>query len=143
VHVIYPDGTPVTNLSPMTISFQWVGPSGKTELDNQPVTPVPGKPGYYNYTAPLSSDIVQATGQGQLTLSVVTCSCSDGFGNRGPTGVISSIETIIPSDDSRVGIEQPPPPPEQFPSTLFPIIILALLVLALIALLLRRRRKKT
>jgi hypothetical protein len=145
-HVVYPDGTPVT-LSPETASFLWSGSNGKIEFDNVHVTPT-GQPGFYNYTATLTSDIVQATGQGLITISVMHCSCSDGSNNRGPTGDVSSLITSDTTDDSQVTNM-----PVTTTTQIGPIIssqdilllIAALLILALLLLLVRsrRRRKKT
>ena len=63
VHVVYPDGTPVT-LSPETISFLFKGSNGEKEFDNVQVI-YTGTPGFYNYTQTITADLVQATGQGR------------------------------------------------------------------------------
>lgn len=140
-HVVYPDGTPVT-LSPETASFNWTGPSGSKEFDNVPVV-FNGTAGFYNYTQPFTQDIVQATGAGTITIAAVVCSCQDALGNRGPTGLISSIQTLITSDDSQIAPPTPTPTPAQMLTNyLVPIAILILLVLAFLLLLLRRRGKK-
>lgn len=138
-HVIYPDGTPVT-LEPQTASFNWTGPSGSKEFDNVPVVSN-GTAGFYNYTQPFTQDIIQATGSGTITIAVVVCSCQDGLGNRGPTGSISSIQTLIPTDNSQIAPTTPPQTP-MVTNYLVPIVIIILLILALLMLLLRRRGKK-
>jgi hypothetical protein len=141
-HVVYPDGTPVT-LSPETASFNWTGPSGSKEFDNVPVV-FNGTAGFYIYSQPFTQDIIQATGVGTITIAVVVCSCQDGLGNRGPTGLISSIQTLIPIDNSQIAPTTPTQTPTQMLTNyLVPIAILILLVLALLLLLLRRRGKKT
>jgi len=141
-HVIYPDGTPVT-LSPPTASFNWMGPTGQTEFDNVPVA-YNGTPGFYNYTQPFTQDIVTAAGSGTITISVVFCSCQDGVGNRGPTGLVSSVQTPTPIDDSLVSTtSQPQTLLQQLVANYtIPALIIVLIILALLALVLRRRRKK-
>jgi hypothetical protein len=146
-HVVYPDGTPVT-LSPQTASFNWTGPSGSKEFSSIPVINN-GTAGFYNYTQAFTQDIIQATGPGTITIAVVFCSCQDSQGNRGPTGNISSIQTMIPYDLSQITPPTPTTtttqvtPPPQFPTILaVPIIIIILLILALLMFVLRRRRQK-
>jgi hypothetical protein len=141
-HVIYPDGTPVT-LEPQTASFNWTGPSGSKEFDNVPVV-FNGRAGFYNYTQPFTQDLIQATGSGTITIAVVVCSCQDGLGNRGPTGLISSIQTLIPTDNSQIAPTTPPQTPTQMVTNyVVPIVIIILLILALLLLLRRRGKKKT
>jgi hypothetical protein len=145
-HVTYPDGTPVV-LSPQTASFLWTGSSGKIEFDNVQVAST-GQPGFYNYTATLTSSIVQATGQGVITISVAFCSCSDGSDNHGPTGNVNSIITSDSTDNSQVASN----PVTTTTTQIGPIItgqdvlllIAALLIIALLLLLIlsRRRPKK-
>jgi hypothetical protein len=142
VHVVYPDGTPVT-LSPQTISFLWNGTAGSKEFDNVAVNST-GSPGFYNYTQTITPDLVQATlgsaGTGTITVYVVMCSCSDALANRGPTTLIGSDETLTPSDDSHVSIGPQPSTQPPYTTYLVPILIGLLILLALI-LLLRRRQK--
>lgn len=142
VHVVYVDGTPVS-LSPVTISFQWNGTSGHKEFDNVPVV-YTGTPGFYNYTQPITSDLIQATGQGTVTISVVACSCSDGGGNRGPVRLTDSDVTLVPSDNSNlnIGIPQPPSPLGQAATYFVPLAIIILLIIALLLFLRRRRAKQ-
>jgi hypothetical protein len=139
VHVVYPDGTPVT-LSPETISFLFKGSNGEKEFDNVQVI-YTGTPGFYNYTQTITADLVQATGQGKVTIFVVRCSCSDGSENRGPVGLVSSDLTLTPSDNSNLNIGIPPPPSPfgQVSTNLVLFFIFLLLVIALL-LFLRRRR---
>lgn len=143
VHVIYPDGTPVT-LAPQTISFLWNGTAGSKQYDNVPVTST-DNPGFYNYTQTITADLAQATlgasGSGELTVYVVTCSCSDARGNRGPTTLIGSDETLTPSDTSHLNVG-PVTQPQQPITYLVPLAIALLLIIALLLLLLRSRRKK-
>lgn len=140
-HVIYPDGTPVT-LQPRTASFNWTGPSGSKEFYNVPVI-FNGTAGFYNYTQPFTQDIIQATGSGTITIAVAACSCQDALANRGPTGSISSIQTLIPTDNSQIAPTTPPQTSTQMVTNyLVPIVIVILLILALLMLLLRRRGKK-
>ena len=137
-HVTYADGTPVT-LEPRTAGFNWTGPSGSKEFDDVPVVSN-GTAGFYNYTQPFTQDIIQATGSGTITIAIVFCSCQDVLGNRGPTAAISSIQTLIPTDNSQLTPVIPAPPlatTNYVPS----MVIVALLILALLMLLLRRRRK--
>ncbi len=145
-HVVYPDGTPVV-LQPQTSSFIWSGSSGQKEFDNIPVT-YTGTPGFYNYTATLTQDIIQATGQGVITIAVITCSCQDHLGNRGPTGNVNSIITVDSTDDSQVqngpmgGTTQQGQPGQPFASSIDVILlIVALLIIALLLLVARSRRK--
>ena len=141
-HVTYPDGTPVV-LKPQTVSFLWSGNSGQKEFDNVPVTST-GLSGYYNYTATLSPDIVQATGQGIITISVVLCSCSDGSENRGPTGNVNSIVTLDTTDNSRVAagpLTTTTQPGQLITSEDVVLLIAALLIIALLLLVIRSRRK--
>jgi len=136
-HVIYADGTPVT-LEPLTASFNWTGPSGSKEYDLVPVVSN-GTAGFYTYTQPFTQDIIQATGFGTITIFVVFCSLSDGSGNRGPTAAISSIQTLIPTDNSQLSPTEPAPPlatNNYVPS----LLIVVLLILALLIVLLRRRK---
>lgn len=141
--VVYPDGTPV-QLSPETGSFLWVGAAGQKEFDNVPVT-YTGKPGYYNYTQTLTSDIVQAAlgsnSTGKITVQVVNCSLSDASGNRGPTGNIGSDETLITTDNSNLNVA-PQTPTQQPISYLVPLIIAILIILAILLFLRRSRTKK-
>jgi hypothetical protein len=144
-HVVYPDGSPVI-LNPQTTSFLWSGKIGQKEFDNVPVTAVPNDPGFYNYTATLTPDIVQATGQGVITIAVLTCTCSDAAGNRGPTGIVNSIVTLDTSDNSQVAVN---PVTTTTTTQTGPLItsldvlflILALLIIALLLLFTRSRRK--
>jgi hypothetical protein len=145
VHVVYVDGTPVS-LSPVTISFDWNGTNGHKEFDNVLVV-YTGTPGFYNYTQSITSDLIQATGQGKVTISVVTCSCSDGGGNRGPTRLTDSDVTLAPSDNSNlnIGVPQPPGPfglGGQAASYFVPLAIIILLIIALLLFLRRRRGKQ-
>jgi hypothetical protein len=141
VHVVYQDGTPVT-LSPQTISFLWTGSNGQKEYDNVPVV-YTGSPGFYNYTQTITSDLLQATGQGKVTVWVILCSCSDVRGNRGPVSNVNSDLTLTPSDNSNLNIGVPPSPNQfaQLASLAIPILVILLLILALILFL--RRRKPT
>jgi hypothetical protein len=142
VHVIYPDGTPVT-LVPETISFLFNGTKGHMEFDNVPVV-YTGTPGFYNYTQTITADLIQATGEGRVTIFVIACSCSDGGGNRGPISLISSDLTLTPSDNSNLNIGGGTPlgpPTSQLLSYIIAAIIILLLIIALL-LFLRRRRKK-
>ena len=140
VHVVYPDGTPVA-LLPETISFLWTGGAGQEEFDNVQVI-FTGNPGWYNYTETVTADLLQATGQGKVTISVVTCSASDGLGNRGPTGLISSDTTFTPGDNSILNIGPQVTPPSQPFSWLVPLLIAILLIIALLLFLLRGRKKR-
>ena len=107
-----------------------------------------GTPGFYTYTATLTQDIVQATGQGVITIAVVTCSCQDPLGNRGPTGNVNSIITSDPSDNSQeqlgqvstTGVTQTGQG-QMFTSEDVILLIAALLVIALLLLIARSRRK--
>ncbi len=143
-HVVYPDGSPVT-LQPQTTSFLWSGANGQKEFDNVPVT-YTGNPGFYNYTATLSQEIVQATGQGVITIAVVTCSCQDPLGNRGPTGNVNSLITIDTSDNSQEQIGTSTATTQQggnqiFTSTDVILLLFTLLIIAILLLLARSRRK--
>jgi hypothetical protein len=140
IHVVYPDGTPVT-LSPETMSFVFNGTKGQIEFDNALVV-YTGTPGFYNYTKTVTSDVIQATGQGRVTISVANCSCSDGGGNRGPPGLISSDLTLTPSDDSNLNVGIAQPPTSQVPTYIIAAIIILLLLLALLLFARRRRGKK-
>jgi LPXTG-motif cell wall-anchored protein len=140
VHVVYPDGTPVT-LSPETMSFLFNGSKGHMEFDNVQVV-YTGTPGFYNYTQTITADLIQATGQGKVTIFVVTCSCSDGGGNRGPPSLISSDLTLTPSDNSNLNVGITPPPTSQVPTYIIAAIIILLLLIALLLFLRRRRKKK-
>ena len=143
-HVIYPDGTPVY-LLPETTSFLWVGGQGQKEFLNVPVI-FTGDPGWYNYTQTITDDLVQATGEGKVTVSVMTCSCSDGLGNRGPLTDVSSNTTFTPSDNSNVIIGPPQTTTtetEQPFTWAVPLAIALLLIIALLLFFLRSRRKKT
>lgn len=142
VHVVYVDGTPVS-LSPEIISFLWNGTSGHKEFDNVLVV-YTGTPGFYNYTQSITSDLIQATGQGKVTISVVACSCSDGGGNRGPIRLTNSDLTLAPSDNSNlnIGIPQPPSPLAQVATYFVPLAIIILLIIALLLFLRRRHRKQ-
>jgi hypothetical protein len=143
VHVIYADGSPVT-LQPQTMSFLWNGTAGQQRFGNVPVT-YAGRPGYYNYTQTVTPELAQATvgssGAGKITIYVAVCSCSDPVGNRGPTGNISSDETLTPSDDSHLNAG-PQTPPQQPISYSVPLVIAILLILAILLFLRRSRRKK-
>lgn len=139
VHVVYGDGTPTT-LSPETISFLWVGQNGQSEYDNVPVV-YTGTPGLYNYTQVITADMIQATGQGKVTVYVVSCSCSDIRGNRGPVSNVSSDLTLTPSDNSNINVGPPAVVPQLF-SWIVPLIIAILLLIAVLLFLIRRRKKK-
>jgi hypothetical protein len=138
-HVVYPDGTPVT-LTPETASFTWTGPSGQKQYTNVQVA-FNGTAGFYTYTQSFTQDLVQATGAGTVTIAVSFCSCSDGLGNRGPTGGISSIDTLIPTDNSQVG-PSTPLATQVVTNYAVPVIIVILLIFALLLFLLRRRKRK-
>jgi LPXTG-motif cell wall-anchored protein len=140
VHVVYPDGTPVT-LSPETMSFLFNGTKGQMEFDNVQVV-YTGTPGFYNYTQTITADLIQATGEGRVIIYVVTCSCSDGAGNRGPPGLISSDLTLTPSDNSNLNVGITPPPTGQGLTYIIAAIIILLLLIALLLFLRRRRKKK-
>jgi LPXTG-motif cell wall-anchored protein len=140
LHVVYPDGTPVT-LSPEIMSFLFNGTKGQMEFDNVQVV-YTGTPGFYNYTQTITADLIQATGQGKVTIFVVTCSCSDGGGNRGPPSLISSDLTLTPSDNSNLNVGITPPPTSQVPTYIIAAIIILLLLIALLLFLRRRRKKK-
>lgn len=143
VHVIYPDGTPVT-LAPQTLSFLWNGTAGQQEYDNVAVT-FTGNPGFYNYTQTVDSALAQATlgsaSAGALYVRVGFCSASDALGNRGPTSNIGSDETLTPADTSNLNVG-PTTQTTQPVSYIVPIAIALLLILAAILLLLRRSRSK-
>jgi hypothetical protein len=145
-HVVYPDGSPVV-LQPQTASFLWVGTVGQREFDNVPVT-YTGTPGFYTYTATLTQDIVQATGQGVITITVITCSCQDQLGNRGPVGNVNSLITSDPSDNSQEQVGQMSTSTTMVTATqpVFAtedviLLIAALLIIALLLLVARSRRK--
>lgn len=140
VHVVYQDGTPVT-LSPQIMSFLWTGSNGQKEFDNVPVV-FTGTPGFYNYTQTITADLIQATGQGKVTVWVVTCSCSDVRGNRGPISPVNSDLTLTPSDNSNLNVGLPPSPNPfaELWTLIVPLVILLLLILALL-LFWRRRRE--
>ena len=140
VHVIYPDGTPVTALSPETISFLWSSATGQWPDDDAPVTRT-DRPGYWNYTQTITDEMLTALGTGLITITVVLCSISDIFGNRGPTGPVNSDTTFTPSDLSKVGLEIPPSGPQPV-SYVVPLVIALLLIIALLLFILRARRKK-
>ena len=142
-HVIYPDGTPAT-LNPETTSFLWSGPSGQTEFDNVPVV-FTGNVGFYNYTQQLTEDLVKATGQGTVVVSVIACSCQDIQGNRGPTSLTSSNTTLTPSDNSNevIGPTTPTTQPILGSNLLVPLIVAILLIIAILLALRRRGQKKT
>jgi hypothetical protein len=143
VHVVYPDGTPVT-LMPQTISFLMNGTAGSKEFLNQQVN-YTGNPGFYNWTTTITSDIVQATlgasGTGDIYISVITCSCSDQLGNRGPTNYIGSVQTLTPSDNSNLSL-QLQTQPQQPVTYAVPLVIALLIIIGLLLFLLRSRRKK-
>jgi LPXTG-motif cell wall-anchored protein len=142
IHVIYPDGTPVT-LEPELVSFVWTGSQGQIEFDNVAVT-YTGNPGFYTYTQQITEALVQATGEGVVVVAVANCSCSDGANNRGPPGLINSDLTLTPSDNSNVQIG-PVTPPQTGPnitSYIVPLIVVILLIIALLLFLMRSRRKK-
>ena len=142
VHIIYPDGTPVT-LSPETLSFLFVGTAGQNQFSNVPVQ-FTGTAGFYTYSQQLSDDIVQQLGQGQVNVSVLTCSASDGGGNRGPPGDVSSDYTLTPSDNSTFSIGPGPTTGPQGLTLNYIVlgIVAALLLLALLLFLMRSRKKK-
>jgi len=135
--VAYEDGTPA-NLLPETTTFVLTGEKGNEQLQSVPVTPT-GTPGTYTYTIAFTEDMINKLGAGTITIAIDTCSCSDGLGNRGPTGTISSDMTLTPADNSHLNIS---PPPAQQVTYVVPLIIALLLILALILFALRRRRKK-
>ncbi len=140
VHVVYPDGTPVT-LSPETISFLWKGNQGQIIIENAPVVPT-GDPGFYIYSQSVTADFPTGT----VTIYAVVCSCSDLMGNYGPTSDTSSDITITPSDISivTIGPPTPPGPPtiQELFSTYGIAIIVGLLLLAALLLLLSRRKSR-
>jgi len=141
IHVVYPDGTPAT-LSPETVSFVWAGSAGTKRFDNTPVVPT-GDPGFYTYTQTITDDFPT----GSVTLSVVSCSCSDASGNYGPTSNTDSDVTITPADLSilQIGPGAPTGPTQaQLIATYgVPILVAILLIIALLLLVLRGRKKKT
>jgi len=141
IHVVYEDGTPVT-LSPEVMSFVWTGDNGQMQFDRFVV--YTGTPGFYTYTQMITSDLVQATGQGKVTIWVVACSCSDVRGNRGPVSKVASDLTLTPADNSNlsIGIPTPPTPITQPVTYLVPLAIFLLLAIALFLFLLRGRGKK-
>jgi hypothetical protein len=141
IHVVYQDGTPVT-LSPETVSFSWNGTNGQKIFDNVQVV-YTGKPGFYNYTQTITQDLVQTTGEGKVTIAVVSCSCSDGGGNRGPISLTDSDLTLTPSDNSNlsIGPSGPTTPTTPVVTYIVAAIIILLLIIALL-LFLRRGRKK-
>ena len=116
VHVVYPDGTPVT-LLPETLSFMWSGPCIFLVLENVPVVPT-GVPGYYTrietVTCCVNRTLTVTTTTtcnqtccfptGTAKVYVLVCSASDGLGNYGPTDDVSSDETITEGDSSKVNI---------------------------------------
>jgi hypothetical protein len=149
-HVVYPDGSPV-KLQPEIASFLWSGSGGEKQFDNVPVA-YTGTPGFYRYTATLTQDIVKATGPGVITIAVVRCSCQDQWGNRGPTGTVSSLITSDTSDNSQEQITSQTTtmttttqPIQFFPIEDVIVLIAALLIIAMLLLILRSRRsgKKT
>ena len=150
VHVIYPDGTPVT-LYPQTVSFVWSSNTGQKVFENAAVVPT-GDPGFYTYT----ETVTEYFPTGIVTISVLYCSCSDVPGNRGPTDDVDSDTTMTAADNSRLNIGPttppqptthplPPPPPPSVLQLLttyaVPIVIVALLIIALLLLLIRTRWK--
>jgi hypothetical protein len=141
IHVVYPDGTPVT-LSPEIVSFSWTGSNGQQLFDNVQVV-YTGTPGFYNYTQTITPDLIQTTGEGTVTIAVVSCSCSDTGGNRGPVSLTNSDLTLTPSDDSNLSIGPQTPANPTTPVVTYVIagIIILLLIIALL-LFLRRGRKK-
>jgi hypothetical protein len=148
IHVVYQDGTPVT-LSPELVSFVWIGGNGQKEFDNVPVV-YTGTPGFYTYTQMITSDLIQATGQGKVTIWAVACSCSDGGGNRGPVSLVASDLTLTPSDNSNLAISSPASTSTSTTSTamtqpvnyLVPLVVVLLLAIGLFLFLLRGRGKK-
>jgi hypothetical protein len=142
IHVIYPDGTPAT-LEPELVSFLWTGSQGLKQFDNVQVT-YTGSPGFYTYSQEITQDLVQATGGGLVVVSAVRCSCSDGGGNRGPTGNTDSNITITPSDNSNVQMGQVTTTVQgpTITSYLVPMIVGILVIIALLLFLMRSRRKK-
>ena len=143
IDVVYQDGTPVT-LSPELVSFVWIGDNGQMEFDNVPVV-YTGTPGFYLYTQTITSDLVQATGEGKVTIWAAACSCSDAQLNRGPISLVASDVTFTPGDNSNLSIglpAQPSTPITQYVTYLVPLIILLFLIIGLFLFLLRGRRKK-
>jgi hypothetical protein len=142
VHVVYEDGTPVT-LSPELLSFLWTGSSGQKEFDNVSVV-YTGTPGLYNYSQTITADLLQSTGQGKVTIGVVSCSGLDVNMNRGPISYTDSDLTLTPSDDSNLNVGVPPSPNPfaQLATLVVPLVIILLLILALILFLRRGRGKK-
>jgi len=140
VHVIYPDGTPVT-LSPETLSFRWSSDAGEKIFENVPVVPT-GDPGYYTYTETVTEDFPTGT----VTAYVLYCCASDGLGNYGPTDDVSSDETLTVEDNSKVDIgpstPKPPTLQELLSTYAVPIAIAVILIIALLLLLARALRKK-
>jgi len=140
VHVVYPDGTPVT-LSPETLSFRWSSEAGEKIFENVPVVPT-GDPGYYTYTQTVTEDFPTGT----VTVYVLYCSASDGLGNYGPTDDVSSDETLTVEDNSKVDIGPSTPKPPTFQELLstyaVPIGIAILLIIALLLVLARALWKK-
>lgn len=141
VEVVYANGDPAT-LAPETISLLLTGTNGQKELDNLAVLSA-AKPGFYILSLMMTADLIQTIGQGKVTIWVVSCSCSDGLGNRGPTSNVNSDLTITPDDNSILNIPVPPPPPGINP--IVPLLIILALLIAAIILVLRRRKqgKKT
>jgi hypothetical protein len=142
IHVIYQDGTPVT-LSPETVSFSWTGSNGQQVFDNVQVV-YTGTPGFYNYTQAITSDLVQATGEGKVTIAVLSCSCSDGGGNRGPVSLTDSDLTLTPSDNSNLSIGAVTITTPTTPTVTYIIagVIILLLIIALLLFLRRGRGKR-
>lgn len=106
IHISYPDGRPVS-LDPPLVSIIWSGSEGWIEFDNIPLT-TRDIVGFYSFTETVTADLVNVTGPGKATLSVVACSCQDARGNRGPTQLTSSDQTLSPSDNSHVIMPQIP-----------------------------------
>jgi hypothetical protein len=140
VHVAYQDGTPVM-LSPEAVSFLWTGSSGQKEFDNVPVT-YAATPGFYNYTQTITPDLINATGQGKITVWVVACSCRDVSGNLGPVSLTDSDLTLTPSDDSNLNVGIPPPAVTPVGTYFVPLTIIFLVMLAVLIFLVRGRRRR-
>jgi hypothetical protein len=133
--------TPV-DLSPLTISFRWVGAAGEKIVENAPVVRTGS---FYTYTQIVGDDFPTGT----VTIFVIACSCSDGQGNSGPTTDMSSDDTEDLTDNSVIQIgaatQQPAQPATQdlLATYSIPIVIAIVVILAVLLLVLRRRKKKT
>lgn len=102
IHVVYPSGDPAV-LIPESASFLWTGPAGQISVDDQKLT-FTGTAGFYSGNQQVTAAILQATGEGQIKISVAACSVSDAKGAQGPIAPTSLIETLTPSDKSIISI---------------------------------------